>query len=201
MREHRFVRFTRIFEQGFARGYILDVGPRFFLMALQGDEIRFDGFACFRFKDVRNLEIDPFAAFSEAALKKLKVPTPKKPEVVLGTIEDLMLSANRSFPVITIHREGVVPDACWIGRVEAISRGHVSLLEIAPNAKWDRRPTQHKLSAITAVEFGGEYERALVLVGGDMSTGKKGNRMMARKLVGMNRLRLQMRRIRAMETT
>jgi hypothetical protein len=42
-----FVRFSRRFEQSAIRGYVLDVGPRFFLFALVSDRIWFDGFECF----------------------------------------------------------------------------------------------------------------------------------------------------------
>ncbi len=167
MRKRQFVRFTRRFEQGFARGYVLDVGPKFFLLALQSDQMRFDGFSCFRVADVKNLRPDPYAVFTEAALKKLREPAPKKPRVSVASIEELLLSANRSFPLLTIHRERVDPDVCWIGKIEEIRQGQVSLLEIGPDATWDRKPTSYRVSEITTVEFGGEYERALHLVGGN----------------------------------
>lgn len=166
MRKRQFVRFTRSFEQEFARGYVLDVGPKFFLLALQSDQMRFDGFSCFRIADVKNLSRDPYAAFAEAAFKKLREPRPKKPRVSVASVEELLLSANSLFPLVTIHREKVDPDVCWIGKVEGIRQGQVALLEIGPDAKWDRKSTSYKMSEITAVEFGGEYEIALHLVGG-----------------------------------
>jgi hypothetical protein len=167
MRKRQFIRFTRGFEQGFVRGYVLDLGPKFFLLALQSDQIRFDGFSCFRVADAKNLRPDPYAAFAEAALRKLKEPAPKKPRVSVASIEELLLSANKLFPLLTIHRENIKPDVCWIGKIEEIRRGQVSLLEIGPDATWDDEPTSYKLNEITAVEFGGEYERALHLVGGN----------------------------------
>jgi hypothetical protein len=168
MRKRQCVRFTRRFEQGYARGYVLDVGPKFFLLlALQSDKVRFDGFSCFRVADVKNLGPDPYAAFIEAALKKLKEPMPKKPRVSVASIEELLLSATKLFPLLTIHRERVDPDVCWIGKSEEIGQGQVSLLEIGPDATWYRKPTRYKLNEITQVEFGGEYEEALHLVGGN----------------------------------
>src|SRR5260370_24556306 len=167
MRERRFIRFTRRFEQEFARGYVLDVGSKFFLIALQSDQMRFDGFSCFRVADVKNLSRDPYAAFAEAAFKKLREPSPRKPRVSVASIEELLLSANRLFPLVTVHREKVDPGVCWIGKIEGIQQRQVALLEIGPDANWDRKPTFYKLSEITSVEFGGEYERALHLVGGN----------------------------------
>jgi hypothetical protein len=170
MHRHEFVRFSRRFESGFPRGYILDVGPKFFLMAIQSDQMRFDGFSCFRIADVKNPRRDPYAKFTEAALKKLKEPPPKKPRVSVASLEELLQSVSRLFPILTIHRERIDPGACWIGRVEDIRQGQVFLLEINPGATWERESTAYKLSEITAVEFGGEYERALHLVGGSPPT-------------------------------
>jgi hypothetical protein len=85
----------------------------------------------------------------------------------LDSVQNLLLSAGRSFPLVTIHREQIEPDACWIGRVKGIKRGRVSLLEINPDARWDAHPTAYRLSEITRVNFGGDYENALHLVGGE----------------------------------
>ncbi len=162
----RFIRFSRRFEHGSVRGYILDVGPKFFLMAIQSDQIRFDGFACFRIADVKNPRLDPYAAFAEAALKKFGEPIPKKPKVSVANVERLLRSAAKSFPLVTIHRETVRREVCWIGKVEKLSDEKVFLVEINPDATWDEKATPYKLNEITSVEFGGEYERALHLVGG-----------------------------------
>ncbi|HXR39970.1 MAG TPA: hypothetical protein VN776_12780, partial [Terracidiphilus sp.] len=84
-----------------------------------------------------------------------------------NSLPDLLWSANRLFPLVTIHREMVNPDTCKIGRVTGIGKSHVSLLEIGPDAVWDEKPTDVPLREITRVDFGGGYEDALHLVGGD----------------------------------
>ena len=100
-------------------------------------------------------------------MKKLKEPIPRKPKVSVARIEELLQSASRAFPLITIHREEIRPDACWIGKVESIADENLFFCEIGPDAKWDHKLGNHKLNEITAVEFGGEYETALFAVGGD----------------------------------
>jgi hypothetical protein len=167
MRLGRFLRFSRRFEKPSIRGYVLDMGPRFFLLSLVSDRIRFDGFECFRVADVKGIRPDPYNAFVESALKRRGERRPKKPRVNVKSIQDLLLSAGRAFPLVTIHREQVDPDVCWIGRVLGVERGRVALLEINPDATWDDNPTEFKLSEITRVNFGGDYENALFLVGGD----------------------------------
>jgi len=166
MRLRRFVRFSRRFEDSRIRGYVLDVGPRFFLLSLVSDRIWFDGFECFRIADVKGVGPDPYSRFVESALKRRGELRPKKPRVSVKSIDDLLLSAGRAFPLVTIHREQIEPNVCWIGRVQDVDRGRVSLLEINPDATWDENPNEFKLSEITRVNFGGDYENALFLVGG-----------------------------------
>jgi hypothetical protein len=171
MRQRLLVRFSRRFEESPIRGYVLDVGPRFFLLALVSDRFWFDGFECFRISDVRDIAPDRYAAFAEAALKKRGERVPRKPRVDVSEIGTLVLTASRAFPLVTIHREQRVRHACWIGRVRGIDRGRVSLIQIKPDATWDQQPTEYRLSEITRVSFGGDYENALHLVGGDPEPG------------------------------
>ena len=159
-----FVRLSRRFEEHPVRGYVLDIGPSFFLFALVSDRIRFDGFECFRSRDLCEIMADPHADFAETALQLRRERPPKKPSVSVASIEDLLLTASRAFPVVTIHRESVDPSVCWIGRVLAIEHRRVSLLEINPDAKWEKTPSKHPLKEITRVNFGGDYEDALHLV-------------------------------------
>ena len=167
MRKRQFVRFDRRFEDSAVRGYVLDVGPKFFLLALVSDRIWFDGFECFRVGDVRGLRPDPHARFAESALRKRRDPLPPKPRVNVRSIEELLVSAGRLFPLVTVHREAVGPEICWIGRILGVERSRVSLLEITPDATWEEKPESFRLSEITRVNFGGDYETALQLVGGD----------------------------------
>jgi hypothetical protein len=166
-RRKHFIRLSRRFEDPRVRGYVLDIGPKFFLLSLVSDRLWFDGFECFRVRDVLTAEPDPYATFAESALRRRGQRKPKKPRVSVRNIEAILLSAGRAFPLVTIHREQIDPDVCWIGRVLEVSRGRVSLLEINPDGTWDSRPTEYLVSEITQVNFGGDYEDALYLVGGD----------------------------------
>jgi hypothetical protein len=171
MRTRRLVRFSRRFETSPVRGYVLDVGRTFFLLALVSDRLWFDGFECFRVADVSNVRPDPYTDFARAALRKRGERIPRKPRVSVTRTDELLVSAGRAFPLVTIHLEEVDPDVCWIGRVLDVRRGRVSLLEIDPAARWKSRPNDYRLSEITRVSFGGDYEDALHLVGGDPPVG------------------------------
>jgi hypothetical protein len=167
MTEGSFVRIARRFEDSPIRGYVIALGPKFFLLALVNDRLWFDGFECFRVADVLRVRPDPYAAFAEAALKKRGERKPRKPRIDLDSVETLLRSVGQAFPLVTIHREKAIPDVCHIGRVVKVFRGRLSLLEIRPNASWEDRPTEYRLADITRVNFGGDYEEALHIVGGD----------------------------------
>ena len=77
-----------------------------------------------------------------------------------------MLSVQKESSLVTIYRETVKPDTCWIGKITKMTEREVSMLEIGPDAEWRDKPTTFKLKEITEIDFGGGYEEALSLVGG-----------------------------------
>ncbi len=166
------VRFERRFDEGTICGYVLDVGPKFFLLLVVSSAIRFDGFCCMRISDVMSWE-NPMAEFVESALKKKGERKPRKPRVSLENIEKLLLTAGRAFPLVTIERGETHPEVCQIGRIVKVSKKFVTLQEIGPDAKWyGGPPDDYPLREITCVEFGGDYERALYMVGGAPGSAK-----------------------------
>ena len=163
-RQKQFIRFSHRFEHFPVRGYVMDIGPTFFLMSLVSDRLWFDGFECFRHTDVRSVEPDPYTHFSESVLKKRGERPPKKPHVSVASIQELLRTAGRVFPLVTIQRERVNPEVCWIGRILSVNGDHVSMLDINPDATWIKSRRSYRLREITRVNFGGDYENALDLV-------------------------------------
>ena len=170
-RDGLFVRFSRRFDDPRIRGYVLDVGEHYFLLALVSDRMWFDGFECFRIADIGDFEADEYRSFVETALAMRGEKLPAKPPISLKTIDDLLLTASREFPLVTIHREEINAQGCHVGRVVSVTGDEVRLLEINPDATWDAEPMIYRLSEITCVSFGGDYEDALYLVGGEPPTG------------------------------
>lgn len=167
IRKRSIIEFTNKFESHRPCGYVLDIGPKFFLLAVVCNRIWFDGFACFQVANVTDIALDPYADFVETALKSRGERLAKKPRVSVASTEDLLISAGRAFPLVTIYRDRHDPEVCQIGHVKAVRNGHVSLLEINPDATWDQEPREYRLGEITRVDFGGDLEDALHRVGGD----------------------------------
>ena len=166
MQRSSLVRFDTRFDDFDVRGYILAIGPRFFIAALVSDNLWLDGFECFRISDIRDLEVDPYALFAEAALFKRGERRPTQSPVSVESLEELLLSSAAAFPLVTIHEDIADAGICKIGRVLGVNNGRLSLLEIGPDAIWDEAPNEYALDDITRVNFGGDYEDALNIVSG-----------------------------------
>jgi hypothetical protein len=117
MRRREFIRFSRRFESSKIRGYALEVGPQFFLLALVSDRLWFDGFECFCVKDVKDLRPDPYAPFCRGRFEKNGEHRPKKPRVSVARY-----IANRS--IRTCAESGVFKQ----------NHLRVTLLEMSPDA-------------------------------------------------------------------
>jgi hypothetical protein len=169
------VRVSREVEPGAAHGYVINTSEHWLLLLLVGDGISYAGFQAFRLRDVTSLEApSPHAAFYEAVLRKRGLRRPKTPKLNLASTQELIRSAGKRFPLVTIHREKADPDVCHIGQVVSSSPTSVSLLEVTPDATWDEGPTTYRLAQITRVDFGGPYEEALALVAVTAGTSVKG---------------------------
>ncbi len=168
MRKKTLVRLSRRFETHNIHGYVLDVGPEMFMLAIVSDRIWLDGYECFRIGDIGKLKPRPHAGFVETALRIRGDDKPPHPPVSVASLEDLLHSANAAFPLVTIHRELIDPTVCHIGRVLGVERRRVSMRLIRPEATWEADAKTYRLRDITRVGFGADYEDALHLVGGSL---------------------------------
>ena len=160
------VRFERPFESHSTTGYVVGVGVDLFLLVHIDHSIRFDGFHVCRNRDVRRLRAEPNADFKRTALRRRRDRRPVKPRLRLDGFRELLRSAGRHFPLVTIHRERVDPDICHIGAVVDVGDRRVILREIRPDGTWCHELDDYALREITRVDFGGAYEDALHIVGG-----------------------------------
>jgi hypothetical protein len=166
MSSHQLVRIKRRFEESTIKGYVHGVSEKFFMVALISDRIWLDGYECFHTSDLQSIKSDPYADFIEAALAKRNQHHDVIPVIKLDSLSEILESAGKLFALLTIHQEEVDAGVCQIGSFCNVNRSQVSLLQIAPDAKWDQVATSYKLREITRVGFGASYENALALVGG-----------------------------------
>jgi hypothetical protein len=159
------VRLTRKVETGVADGYVVAKSNHWLLLLLIGEGVVYAGFQAFRLQDISSLQVpSPYAFFYQAALRKRGQRRPIAPKLNLSNTQELVSSAGKRFPLVTLHREKADPEVCHIGRVVSVSPTSASLLEITPHATWEEAPTAYRLAQVTRVDVGGPYEEALALV-------------------------------------
>lgn len=139
-RERRPVRVFDWFQAEPRKGYVLDFSREWVLLAIVGDTITFDGFDCVSVKTITRVERDPWGRFPEAVFKKRGERVPARPPVKLESVDALISSAGKAYPLVVIERARVDPDVVLIGKVISVDDKQLSLLEIDPNAVWDREP-------------------------------------------------------------
>ena len=167
--ERRFVRLTTRYDDWGISGYVVGLGPGFVMILVVNNRVWLDGFECFRRNDIIAAENHPYTEFHEKALTLRGEIIPDAPPVSLGSIEDLLETAGRAFPLITIHCEVADPEVCYIGHVKEVLGGELVMRNVTPAAKWEAEFERYPTSSITRVAFGGDYEEALSAVAGDPS--------------------------------
>src|SRR6266702_4686887 len=160
------IQFSRPFEPGTFSGYVIDVGPAFFLLAALNDGFEFEHYTCLRLADVRGLECPAKHTQFYSKVRQVRGDEmPAKIKINLADAASILDSVRNS--LVTIHREKVEPDICNIGYMLYRDKAIVELLEIDSDAQWESKPTYFRINQITRIDLPGPYERALLSVGGE----------------------------------
>ncbi len=166
MNKKHIVNFARPFEPGTFTGYVLDVGAKFFLLASIDDGFEFEQYSVLRVADVRRLQSPAkYESFYKAARRLRGDKMPRRIKVDLTNQRSVVHSVSAH--LLTVHFEMASPDTCNIGRLINSDSTGFELLEIAPGAKWDKKPRYFRFAGVTRIDLPGRYEKALLLVGGE----------------------------------
>jgi hypothetical protein len=76
---------------------------------------------------------------------------------------ELLETANKLYPLISIFRKGIDRSVFRVGRLTSMNRVSFELKEIDADATWDEC-YRYKFSDLTCVRFGSGYEDALARV-------------------------------------
>jgi hypothetical protein len=145
-------------------GIVVGLGPAW--VAIQViDEVVLNGWSLVRLDSVARVERGGTNDFAVRVLRH-RGQTPAELDIDLGATSDLLADLGEKFPLLTIHREGMDPSACAIGRPVRLGRRKLRLLDIDPDGLWDHAPRRFAYDDITRVDVDGRYERALHELGG-----------------------------------
>lgn len=145
----------------YLRGFVLDYSDSLTLLNLLNHDFYLNGFTVIRNNDItktRTYDKDDY--FLNMALRLKSIKPARKPKIDLTDWASVLQTAQKRFPLITIHREAISNKVCYIGKLISVTEKTFSLYDIDPDANWDR-PYRRKLADLTKVDFGGGYEDAL----------------------------------------
>jgi hypothetical protein len=153
------------YESEGATGYVVGLGTRWALLHVVNDDVTEDGFLATNLEMVAEIAtVDPERSFFPRVMA-MRPPTMRPPAVDLDDTRELLRSAQRSFPLLTIQTEQQYPGACYIGRIAALDDDAALLHLVSPAGEWDDAE-EYPYETITRIGFGGRYEEALALAAG-----------------------------------
>ena len=119
-----------------------------------------NGWAVFRNSDIRRYRVIPEGDFLARAIRLQKIRPAMSKGVAIGSLREAAESAGAKFPLLTVHRERIKQDVCYVGKFGRATTRTLTMREISPQAEWEDEET-FAFRDITKLEFGGTYERLL----------------------------------------
>ncbi len=144
-------------------GFVLDFSDSLILLhLLEWSTFTLNGYIVIRVRDINRQRVfDKKGCWQNKAAKAKKLK-PIRPKVLISTLEEAIQSVDKAFPVITIEKEMIRDDACWIGKLAELTPKTISIHGLNTQAEWKGKDT-FNLKDITRLAFGGGYETALAL--------------------------------------
>jgi hypothetical protein len=168
-RQRRLIRLYRDgldYQGRYSEGYVVGLSPGFVVLHRVADTILLDGYQVFRVADITKAWGDyPSRGFVEKALHLRNQRLEPVENLDLASVETVLSSAGAIFPLLSIHRERIYRDSCWIGQVVGMTDRTFLFRQINPAAEWVGT-ARYRFRDITKIDFGGRYEEALTMVAG-----------------------------------
>ena len=150
---------------GRTAGFVVDCSDALVLLhALDLDAFRLNGYTVVRYDDISAYRFFDKADYWQfRAVKRFKLVPVRPPNISVVSWPDLITSAGRQYPLLTIHRERLDPDSCAIGPLTAVSAATFTIEDLDCTAEWTG-PRRLKFKDVTGVDFGDGYLEALAAV-------------------------------------
>ena len=144
-------------------GFILDFNDSLILLhLLEWNTFTLNGYIVIRERDINRQMVFDKKDYWQNKAAKVNGLKPVHPGVSIASLEEAIKSASKAFPLITIQKELVVDDACWIGTLAGFTAKTIAIHHLNPNAEW-RGKNKFNLKDITRLAFGDGYDTALAL--------------------------------------
>ncbi len=151
-------------EEEFLKGYLLDYSDDWSLVNVSHDDFFLNGYSIIKNEHIKRYRLlDDYNNFLDRTLKKIGEVPKKPPGIELNSIDDILKTVNKEYPIFTIHREILNKEICHIGSLQRITLKTFTLSLIGPGAKYDGE-SRIKKNDITRIDFSGNYEKCLWLM-------------------------------------
>ncbi|MGP4096128.1 hypothetical protein [Nonomuraea sp. KM90] len=150
--------------------YVAGIGRKWVLLHTITDELRLDGHAAIRLRDIERASRSGWkgAMTAHLAIALRGEQCRPLPDIDLDSTKGLIETLTTAFPLLGVYIEKIDPHVCYIGRARGISRKkRLRLQEIGPAADWALTCRTNRTKDITRFDVGGGYIDALHAVGGD----------------------------------
>jgi hypothetical protein len=150
------------------RGFVVALDRNWMVIAKTRDGGYPDGFSVLRVGDVTKVRKD--SSFEAQFLRHTEQWPPAGPSapIDLSAPKNIITSAAALQTLVTLYLEQKRPNECYIGAPVEWTKNRVRLLEVDPQGQWEDDATPYRLKKITRIDFGGDYEKALLTVAGSL---------------------------------
>ena len=148
-------------------GFVVGIGDGWLLLHWLDPSVVLNGYTALPLEDVEEVTLLLASeSVAVAALERRGVRPVPLPEIELDDVPSLLASAERRFPLVTVHRDRSDPGVCVIGRVAHLGEESFILRQVSPAGRWDDSGG-YRYDDVTRIDFGGGYEQALAYVAGE----------------------------------
>jgi len=143
-------------------GFVVDFSDELLLFhALEESTFRLNGYIALRDEDISGYRVfdkPKFWLFRAVQHFQLKPVSPTG--VSVTSLPDLLRSAARHYPLLTLRPELKKPNVAYIGPLVSMTERTLTIDDLNADCEWTGL-RRMKLCDITRVDFGGGYEEAL----------------------------------------
>lgn len=148
-------------------GIVLDMNAEWVLIASIRDGGYLDGYRVFRVGQLRRVELETtFEKFLHQSAQW--PPAPPSPSFELTNPKTIVEGAVKAATIVTLFQEVKRPGRCVIGAPVEWRKKSLLLQTIDRGAKWEDYVVKISFKNLTQVSFGGDYEKALLYLAGDV---------------------------------
>jgi hypothetical protein len=147
------------------RGFVLDIGTRWVLLAALRDKAYFYGYTLVRVEDIRRLRLE--TTFLPVLRTHPAWPPSKPPEPLDLTGPASFLPAiGRLATVFVLHEETRRPEMMWIAAPTEVRKNATWVRMIDPDGTWNDFQTKSKYRHLTRLDFCDDYSHAVLSIAG-----------------------------------